>query len=79
MGYSGILGYGIFYFGIRVKLILGYGIFWTIYFGLWDIAYPSNQASVAAPGKTGSRESKTSVIRSFLAQLRRSYGAVRIQ
>ena len=45
-----ILGYGIFrnfgiwdigiYFGIRVKLILGYGIFWTVYFGIWDIAYP---------------------------------------
>ena len=43
-----ILGYGIFrnfgiwdigiYFGIRVKLILGYGIFWTVYFGIWDIA-----------------------------------------
>ena len=42
-----ILGYGIFrnfgiwdigiYFGIQeVKLILGYGIFWTVYFGLWD-------------------------------------------
>ena len=51
-----ILGYGIFrnfgiwdigiYFGIRVKLILGYGIFWTVYFGIWDIAYPPNQASV---------------------------------
>ena len=37
-----ILGYGIFrnfgiwdigiYFGIRVKLILGYGIFWMVYF-----------------------------------------------
>ena len=50
-----ILGYGIFrnfgiwdigiYFGIRVKLILGYGIFWTVYFGIWDIAYPTNQAS----------------------------------
>ena len=50
-----ILGYGIFrnfgiwdigiYFGIRVKLILGYGIFWTVYFGIWDIAYPPNQAS----------------------------------
>ena len=50
-----ILGYGIFrnfgiwdignYFGIRVKLILGYGIFWTVYFGIWDIAYPLNQAS----------------------------------
>ena len=45
-----ISGYGIFrnfgiwdigiYFGIRVKLILGYGIFWTVYFGIWDIAYP---------------------------------------
>ena len=45
-----ILGYGIFrnfgiwdtgiYFGIRVKLILGYGIFWLVYFGIWDIAYP---------------------------------------
>ena len=45
-----ILGYGIFrnfgiwdigiYFGIRVKLILGYGIYWTVYFGIWDIAYP---------------------------------------
>ena len=50
-----ILGYGIFrnfgiwdigiYFGIRVKLILGYGIFWTVYFGIWDIAYTPNQAS----------------------------------
>ena len=50
-----ILGYGIFrnfgiwdigiYFGIRVKLILGYGIFWTVYFGIWDIAYPTKQAS----------------------------------
>ena len=38
------LGYGIFrnfgiwdigiYFGIRVKLVLGYGIFWTVYFGI---------------------------------------------
>ena len=28
------------YFGIRVKLILGYGIFWTVYLGIWDIAYP---------------------------------------
>ena len=38
-----ILGYGIFrnfgiwdtgiYFGIQVKLILGYGIYWTVYFG----------------------------------------------
>ena len=28
------------YFGIRVKLIFGYGIFWTVYFGIWDIAYP---------------------------------------
>ena len=51
-----ILGYGIFmnfgiwdigiYFGIRVKLILGYGIFWIIYFGIRDIAYPPNQASL---------------------------------
>ena len=51
-----ILGYGIFrnfgiwdigiYFGIRVKLILGYGIYWTVYFGIWDIAYPPNQASL---------------------------------
>ena len=50
-----ILGYGILRnfgiwdignnFGIRVKLILGYGIFWTVYFGIWDIAYPPNQAS----------------------------------
>ena len=50
-----ILKYGIFrnfgiwdieiYFGIRVKLILGYGIFWTVYFGIWDIAYPPNQSS----------------------------------
>ena len=50
-----ILEYGIFrnfgiwnigiYFGIRVKLILGYGIFWTVYFGIWDTAYPPNQAS----------------------------------
>ena len=50
-----ILGYGIFrnfgiwdigiYFGIQVKLILGYGIFWMVYFGIWDIAYPPNQAS----------------------------------
>ena len=50
-----ILGYGIFrnfgiwdigiYFGIQVNLILGYGIFWTVYFGIWDIAYPPNQAS----------------------------------
>ena len=53
-----ILGYGIFrnfgiwdigiYFGIRVKLILGYGIFWTVYFWIWDIAYPTNQASIKA-------------------------------
>ena len=45
-----ILGYGIFgnfgiwdieiYFGIRVELILGYGIFWMVYLGIWDIAYP---------------------------------------
>ena len=35
----GIWDIGI-YFGIRVKLILGYGIFWTVYFGIWDIAYP---------------------------------------
>ena len=51
-----ILGHGIFknfgiwdigiYFGIRVKLILGYGIFWTVYFGIWDIAYSPNQASI---------------------------------
>ena len=51
-----ILGYGIFtnfgiwdigiYFGKRVKLILGYGIFWTVYFGIWDIAYPPYQASL---------------------------------
>ena len=51
-----ILGYGIFrnfgiwdigiYFGIRVKLILGYGIYWMVYFGIWDIAYPPNQASL---------------------------------
>ena len=34
----GIWDIGI-YFGIRVK-ILGYGIFWTVYFGIWDIAYP---------------------------------------
>ena len=50
-----ILGYGIFrnfgiwdigiYFGIRIKLILGYGIYWTVYFGIWDIAYTPNQAS----------------------------------
>ena len=54
-----ILGYGIFrnfgiwdigiYFGIRVKLILGYGIYWTVYFGIWDIAYPHNQASLLDP------------------------------
>ena len=52
-----ILGYGIFrnfgiwdigiYFGIRIKLILGYGIYWTVYFGICDIAYPLNQASYA--------------------------------
>ena len=51
-----ILGYGIFrnfwiwdigiYFGIRVKLILGYGVYWIVYFGIWDIAYPHNQASL---------------------------------
>ena len=45
-----ILGYGILrnfgiwdigiYFGIRVKLILGYWIFWMVYFGICDIAYP---------------------------------------
>ena len=45
-----ILGYGIFrnfgiwdigiYFGIRIKLILGYEIYWTVYFGIWDIANP---------------------------------------
>ena len=29
-----------------VILILGYGIFWTVYFGIWDIAYPPNQASL---------------------------------
>ena len=44
-----ISGYGIFrnfgiwdigiYFGIRVKSILGYGIYWTVYFGIWNIAY----------------------------------------
>ena len=55
-GYWDILGYRIFrnfgiwdigiYFGIRVKLILGYGIFLTVYFGIWDIAYPPNQASI---------------------------------
>ena len=28
------------YFWIRVKLILGYGIYWTVYFGIWDIAFP---------------------------------------
>ena len=42
-----ILGYGIFrnfgkwdigiHFGIRVKLILGYGILWTVYFGILPI------------------------------------------
>ena len=37
------------YFGIRVKLILGYWIFWTVYFGIWDIAYLPNQASLIAP------------------------------
>ena len=52
-----ILEYGIFrnfriwdigiYFGIRVKLILGYGIYWTVYFGIWDIAYPPNQTSLS--------------------------------
>ena len=51
-----ILGYGIFrnfgiwdirlYFWIRVKLSLGYGIYWTVYCGIWDIAYPPNQASL---------------------------------
>ena len=41
----GIWGIGI-YFGIRVKLILGYGILWTVYFEIWDIAYPPNQASI---------------------------------
>ena len=51
-----VLAYGIFrnfgiwdigiYFGIQVQLILGYGIFWTVYFGIWDIAYPSSQASL---------------------------------
>ena len=51
-----ILGYGIFrnfgvwdigiYFGIRVKLILRYGIIWTVYFGKCDIAYLTNQASI---------------------------------
>ena len=51
-----ILGYGIFrnlgiwdigiYFDLFCdKLILRYGIFWTVYFGIWDIAYPPNQAS----------------------------------
>ena len=50
-----ILGYGIFrnfgiwdigiYFGLQVKIILGYGIFWMVYFGIWNIAYPPNQAS----------------------------------
>ena len=37
----GIWDIGI-YFGIRVKLILGYGIFWTVYFWdiIWDTAYP---------------------------------------
>ena len=45
-----ILGYGIFrnfgiwdigiYLWIQVKLILGYGIFWMVYFGIMDIAYP---------------------------------------
>ena len=50
-----ILGYGILrnfgiwdigiYFGIRVKIIWGYGIYWTVYFGICDIAYPPNQAS----------------------------------
>ena len=33
----GIWDIGI-YFGIRVKLILGYGIFWTVYFGR-DMGY----------------------------------------
>ena len=39
MGYRNI-------FGMQVKLIFGYGIFWTFYFGIWDIAYPPKQASV---------------------------------
>ena len=43
----GIWDIGI-YFGIRVKLILGYGIFWTVYFGIWYIAYPPNEASLVA-------------------------------
>ena len=41
MGYSGILGYGI------LEFILGYE-FWTVYFGIWYIAYPPNQASKMA-------------------------------
>ena len=45
MGYSGILGYGLLEI-IFGKLILGFGIFWTVYFGIWDIAYPPNQASL---------------------------------
>ena len=48
MGYSGILGYGIleFIFGYELNFkILEYGIIWTVYFGIWDIAYPPNQAS----------------------------------
>ena len=45
-----ILGYGILrnlgiwdigiYFGIRVKLILGYGIFWTVYLGYGILPTP---------------------------------------
>ena len=54
-----ILGYGIFmnfgiwdignYFGIRVKLILGYGIFWTVYFEILDIAYPPKVITKTCP------------------------------
>ena len=48
MEYSGILGYGIleFILGYELKLILEYGIYWTVHFGIWDIAYPPNQASL---------------------------------
>ena len=52
MGYLGILVYGrleFIFLGYESNKFLGYGILsqWTIYFGIWDIAYPTNQASLA--------------------------------
>ena len=56
LGYWIFSNFGIwdigFYFWIRVKIILEYGIVWAVYFGIWDIAYPPNQASLMSASQT---------------------------